>query len=117
LPPNRLGVGGAANQALRQFGGTFGVALTIGFLGQPASLEQALTRFDQVWWLLVAGGLVSALLASRLRTRPVALDVAPPEAGAPAIAVEVGDGAIDLAEVGSRLRVVEPTSRGAVDAD
>ena len=117
LPPNRLGVGGAANQALRQFGGTFGVALTIGFLGQPASLEQALTRFDQVWWLLVAGGLLSALLASRLRTRPVALDVAPPEADAPAIAVEVGDGAIDLAEVGSRLQVLEPTSSGTVDAN
>ena len=33
LPPNRTGVGGAALQAVRQFGGTFGVALTIAFLG------------------------------------------------------------------------------------
>ena len=33
LPPGRAGVGGAALQAVRQFGGTFGVALTIAFLG------------------------------------------------------------------------------------
>jgi MFS family permease len=34
LPPNRYGVGGAVSQAFRQFGGTFGVALTIGLLGR-----------------------------------------------------------------------------------
>ena len=32
LPPNRLGVGGGVNQAIRQLGGTLGVALTIAFL-------------------------------------------------------------------------------------
>ena len=32
LPSNRLGVGGGVNQAIRQLGGTLGVALTIAFL-------------------------------------------------------------------------------------
>ncbi len=36
---NRIGIGGAALQAIRQFGGTFGVALTIAFLGAPASIS------------------------------------------------------------------------------
>ena len=34
LPPNRLGVGGAVNQAVRQFGGTLGVAVTIALGGR-----------------------------------------------------------------------------------
>jgi len=80
LPPNRLGVGSGANQALRQFGGTFGVALTLSLIGQPASLNEALAHFDRIWWVMVAGGLVSALLALRLRTRQVAppSEVSPP---------------------------------------
>lgn len=69
LPPNRSGVGGAANQAIRQFGGTLGVAMTIAFLGRPASIADALARFDRVWWLLVAGGLATSLLTLRLQTR------------------------------------------------
>ena len=32
LPPNRFGVGGAVNQALRQLGGTLGVAIAVGFI-------------------------------------------------------------------------------------
>ena len=76
LAPNRAGVGGAASQAIRQFGGTLGVALTIALLGQPASLADALVRFDRVWWLLVAGGLLTTVLSAPLRTRP-ALTEAP----------------------------------------
>jgi EmrB/QacA subfamily drug resistance transporter len=70
LPPNRHGVGSAVNQAFRQFGGTFGVALTIGFLADPTGIADALSRFDRVWWVIIIGGLSVTLLALPLRTRP-----------------------------------------------
>jgi MFS family permease len=69
LPPNRLGVGGGSNQAIRQFGGTFGVALTIAFLAAPDSVSAALSNFDLVWWLLIAGGVLTSLLSIPLVTR------------------------------------------------
>jgi EmrB/QacA subfamily drug resistance transporter len=68
LPPTQLGVGGAVNQAIRQFAGTIGVALTVGLLGTPTSLEEALAHFDQVWWILVVGGVITSLCALPLRT-------------------------------------------------
>jgi EmrB/QacA subfamily drug resistance transporter len=70
LPPNRLGVGGAANQAIRQFGGTLGVAVAIAFLSGAASPESLLAGFDRIALLVVAGGLATSLLALPLRTRP-----------------------------------------------
>jgi MFS family permease len=69
LPPNRLGVGGGSNQAIRQFGGTLGVALTIAFVAAPGSLDEALSNFDLVWWLLIVGGLLTSVLALPLVTR------------------------------------------------
>ncbi len=69
LPANRMGTGGAALQAVRQFGGTFGVALTIALLGTPTGLADALGRFDNIWWLIVAGGLATSLLCLPMRTR------------------------------------------------
>ena len=44
LPAGRAGVGGAVAQAVRQFGGTFGVALTIAFLGTAATDRRHLRR-------------------------------------------------------------------------
>ncbi len=70
LPPDRLGVGGGANQAIRQFGGTLGVALTIAFIAGSTSLDEALGNFDLVWWLLILGGVVTTLLSVPLATRP-----------------------------------------------
>ncbi|MGY6499757.1 MAG: DHA2 family efflux MFS transporter permease subunit [Acidimicrobiales bacterium] len=70
LPPDRLGVGGAVNQAVRQFGGTFGVALTIGLLAGSTGVTDALGRFDRVWWVIILGGLTTAALSLPLRTRP-----------------------------------------------
>lgn len=70
LPQNRLGVGTATNQALRQFAGTFGVALTIAFVGDAATAEEAVAGFDQAWLLLVMGGLGTSLLALPLEKRP-----------------------------------------------
>ena len=63
LPPDRLGVGGGINQAIRQFGGTLGVALTIAFIATPTSLADALAHFDLVWWLLIVGGLATSVLS------------------------------------------------------
>jgi len=68
LPPNRLGVGGGVNQAVRQFGGTLGVALTIALVAAPQSLPAALSNFDAVWIMIVIGGVASALLSLGLRT-------------------------------------------------
>ena len=82
LPPNRLGVGGGANQAIRQFGGTLGVALTIAFVSGATSLASALDGFDAVWWMLIAGGLGTSVLALPLRTQPTV---------APQSEVTVGD--------------------------
>ena len=67
LPTNRIGIGGASLQAIRQFGGTFGVALTIAFLGARASGDP-LAAFDRVWWLIVAGGIATSLLVVPMRT-------------------------------------------------
>jgi hypothetical protein len=72
LPANRIGIGGAALQAVRQFGGTFGVALTIALLGIPSSVDQALAAFDRIWWMIVAGGTATSILVLRIRTDPVA---------------------------------------------
>jgi MFS family permease len=85
LPPNRLGVGGAVNQAVRQFGGTLGVAVTIAFVAAGGGPTDVLANFDRVWAIIVAGGLVTAAVCLPLRTRqagaePVApLDVAAAE--------------------------------------
>lgn len=59
LPPGRAGVGGAAAQAVRQFGGTFGVALTIAFLGTSGAV---IDGFDPIWWIVVIGGLATSAL-------------------------------------------------------
>lgn len=66
LPPGRSGVGGAALQAVRQFGGTFGVALTIALLGQGG--VSGFQRFDRIWWVIVIGGIATTLLVLPTRT-------------------------------------------------
>jgi len=66
LPPARSGVGGAALQAGRQFGATFGVALTIALLGHGGA--GAFDRFDRIWWVIVVGGLATSLLVLPTRS-------------------------------------------------
>jgi MFS family permease len=68
LPPNRFGVGGAVNQALRQLGGTLGVAVTVGITSGATGIDDALARYDRVWWIIVAGGVLTTLLSIPLRT-------------------------------------------------
>jgi EmrB/QacA subfamily drug resistance transporter len=69
LPSNRAGVGGAVHQAIRQFGGTLGVAFTIALIARPESATDALAKFDRVWFLLIVGGLLTSAAALRLSTR------------------------------------------------
>jgi EmrB/QacA subfamily drug resistance transporter len=71
LPANRRGVGGAALQAGRQFGGTFGVALTIAVLGAATGATAMLSAFDHIWWLIAIGGLGTTALSIPLRTAVV----------------------------------------------
>jgi EmrB/QacA subfamily drug resistance transporter len=68
LPLNRRGVGGAALQAGRQLGGTFGVALTVAFLAAVTTSSVAMAAFDRIWWLIVIGGLATSLLVLPLAT-------------------------------------------------
>lgn len=68
LPQNRRGVGGASLQAIRQFGGTFGVALTIAFLGTSTDFAATLAGYDRIWWLIVIGGLITSALVLPMRT-------------------------------------------------
>lgn len=69
LPGNRLGVGAGLNQAIRQFGATFGVAFTVALLSGAAGAADALARYDRVWWFVVVGGLVTTVCVLPLRTR------------------------------------------------
>jgi len=69
LAANRTGVGGAVTQAVRQFGGSFGVALTIALLGSVVTTEDLLVGFERIWWVLVAAGIVTAFLGLQLRPR------------------------------------------------
>jgi EmrB/QacA subfamily drug resistance transporter len=72
LPKNRTGVGGAALQAIRQFGGTFGVALTLAMLGASSGLAVAIGSYDRIWALIIAGGLITSALALPMRTTVIA---------------------------------------------
>ncbi len=62
LPPDRSGVGSAAIQAVRQFGQTFGVALTLAFVGNTSYARRELYgHFDQIWWTLAILGVLTTL--------------------------------------------------------
>ena len=76
LPANRRGVGGAALQAGRQLGGTFGVALTIALVGAATGGAELLTSYDRIWWLIVGCGLATSALV--LPTRTASAAAAPP---------------------------------------
>jgi EmrB/QacA subfamily drug resistance transporter len=86
LPPQRFGVGGSVNQAVRQLGGTFGVAIVIGFLAGVSGRDATLAAFDRVWLLLVVGGALTSLLALPLSRRGTVHAVGPSPAAAVAVA-------------------------------
>ena len=74
LPRDQFGSGSAVNQAIRNLGATFGVALVVAFT-TGASAEDALDHFRRVWWLLVVSGLLITAITSRLRHAAAATPV------------------------------------------
>jgi EmrB/QacA subfamily drug resistance transporter len=70
LPPARFGVGSAVNQAVRQMGSVFGVALTVAITG-PAMLH--LAEFHTLCYLQIALSLATAILCAPVDTRPRAI--------------------------------------------
>lgn len=96
LPSNRLGVGSGLNQAIRQFGATFGVAVTLALLAgatkaatSPEAVQAGLAHFDRVWWVVTAGGLITAACSLALRTADAGQAAAPV---APAAALGLVEG-------------------------
>jgi MFS family permease len=87
LPPNRGGVGGGTNQAIRQFGGTLGVAFTLALVTQQAAGLQLIDQFDRVWAVLVVGGLLTSAASLRIARRTQPALAADPGPEAPTIAV------------------------------
>lgn len=65
LPADQFGTGSAVNQAIRQFGATFGVALVVALLGTLTPLN-ALAHFHRVWWMLLICGVLTSLAALAL---------------------------------------------------
>ena len=65
LPTDQFAAGAAVNQATRQLGATFGVALTVALLGSvtPANVLDA---FHEVWWMLVICGVLTSAAALAL---------------------------------------------------
>jgi EmrB/QacA subfamily drug resistance transporter len=71
LPADRIGVGGATTQAIRQFGGSLGVAMAIAFLGK-ATGGDVLAGLDRIWIVVLCGGIATTLFALPLRTKKAA---------------------------------------------
>ena len=76
LPRQDFAVGGAINQAMRQFGSVLGVALAIAILGEEGSHAEA-EAFERAYAVLMAGGVITALLALPLGARRTLLIDAP----------------------------------------
>ena len=65
LPADQFGAGSAVNQAIRQFGATFGVALTVALLG-AVTPDNVLGKFQDVWWMLAICGVLTSAAAMAL---------------------------------------------------
>ena len=110
LPPNRRGVGGAALQAGRQLGGTFGVARTIAFLGTATGISATMSAFDHIWWLIVIGGLATSALVLPLLTPAATVGAgAPHDRGSPPDAIRSNFGS-DEPPVNRLIHSVEDTT-------
>ncbi len=65
LPPDRYALGSAVNQTMRQLGATFGVALVVSFIA-GATAADALSHFQRAWWMIIACGTLTSLVAVAL---------------------------------------------------
>ena len=93
LPPNRFAVGSAVNQTVRQIGAVLGVALVIALLGSPVPAE-LLEAFDRIFWLLVAGGVATALFSLAIDTKPVAQAIPADQQPEPNLAINPSEGTV-----------------------
>jgi hypothetical protein len=62
LPPDEFAAGAAVNQAIRQLGATFGVALTVALLGSLTPTTTA-DDFLGVWGMLTVCGILTSAAA------------------------------------------------------
>ena len=76
LPTDRFALGSAVNQTMRQLGATFGVALVISLVAGATALD-ALDRFRHAWWLVIACGTLTSLVALALPRPAVAATLRP----------------------------------------
>ena len=85
LSSDEFGAGAAVNQAIRQFGATFGIALTVALLA-GATPSDAVAHFQRVWILILTCGVLASVAAIALPHGPrsTAPVVAPVPAGPPA---------------------------------
>lgn len=67
LPANALASGNAVNQAVRQLGMAFGIAIAVACVGHTSA---SLADFLSVYLMLAGGGIGTALLALPINTRP-----------------------------------------------
>jgi MFS family permease len=81
LPPDRYALGSAVNQTMRQLGATFGVALVVSFIA-GATPGDALAHFQRAWWMVIACGTLTSVVAVALphpvratATAPAAVEV------------------------------------------
>lgn len=68
LAPARFGVGGAVHNAIRQFGGVVGTAITVVMVGHAAA---DLDDFRQLFAVLAGLGVLTGLLCLPIDTRPI----------------------------------------------
>jgi hypothetical protein len=66
LPADRYGAGSAMNLTINRVGGTIGVAVAVALLGASPDASS----YKALWFVMFAGGLVSAVWSARLDTRP-----------------------------------------------
>jgi EmrB/QacA subfamily drug resistance transporter len=69
LAPARFGVGSAVNSAIRQLGSAIGVALTVAIVSRM-STGPHLPAFRFIYLILTASGVLTALIALPIDTRP-----------------------------------------------
>ncbi|HSV41614.1 MAG TPA: DHA2 family efflux MFS transporter permease subunit [Nocardioidaceae bacterium] len=68
VSPDQFGAGAAVNQSIRQFGATFGIALTVALLG-GATGPVAVEDFQRVWLMVLICGVLTSAAAFALPRR------------------------------------------------
>ena len=69
LPPGRLALGSAINQAVRQLGSVIGVGVVIALLGRAGPASE-IGAFRSIAAILVAGGMLTSLVCLGIKTDP-----------------------------------------------